>query len=300
MNSLIDIFEANIEHLRKQVQENPEPKAVYDTTSRFLDKVADSYKNPEHPTKERNAIQLVALVKSAMAMMLSVNKTELWKQQETASMYGGFELKKSKYDDFIRILQLAFIVFGLVFTLLLQFPNYGFFFALLSSIAISELIRMHLNKKVQAAQLANLDEEIDQNTIKRNTTPKITISVESNGFIADLRSTFYSLHKTINRLDYILEESSPNSIEEDNQLLELMQGFIEAYETSDGKHALINAKMVPNFLRKHDIQTVYFDGSNEVYFQFLPNLSSKKHETITPALLKDGKLLAHGKVLKPN
>lgn len=291
---LVEIFDTTSDDLRKEIQHTVNLENVISATNSTFHTIRSEIRNKEllhEPLLDR----IIAHMKTSVLLILSASEVKVWKkeqQKRNVELIG-----KSAYHQTIKILQ-GLLLLGLIGLLLLLQEEYTkLLISLCAAVLLLELILYFLNVRYEHKQMKRSYKKIDGQGLEE---VKYEVLVDPDHFIAALREVIISTDKLLPLLDHQDRGNPGLLIEKDKALMELFQGMVEATDNKDSELAFLSAKRIPSLLSKYQIKLVYYDGENDDYFDFFPNLKSNEVVTVYPALVKNDKVIAPGRALRPS
>jgi hypothetical protein len=167
---------------------------------------------------------------------------------------------------------------------------------LLITLFATEALRRWPEKFMRITLLAAHKEAVDL-------PPSIKIHITVIDFLNALADNLLTADKLLIEINSLgNNEPRYSHLEDYGSVLNLLQDLLEAYATNDAPYALRKAKTVPAVLQQYQIQIQEFNGNNAHFFEFLPSLNPDDSEIkmLTPALVKQDRLLTRGRVTEPS
>lgn len=291
---LVELFDTTSDDLRKELERAVNLENVISATNHTFHTIRSEVRKEEllsEPLLDR----IIAHMKTAVLLILSASEVKVWKKEQgkrNVELIG-----KSAYQSTIKIIQ-GLLLLGLIGLLLLLQEEYTkLLISLCAAVFLLELILYFLNVRYQHKQMKRSYKKTYSQNMEE---VKYEVLVDPDRYIAALREIIISTDKLIPLLDHQDKGNSELLIEKDKSLMELFQGMVEATDTKDSELAFLSAKRIPSLLSKYQIRLVYYDGENDDYFDFFPNLKSDETVTVYPALVKNDQVIAPGRALRPS
>lgn len=291
---LVELFDTTSDDLRKEIQQAVNLENVISATNSSFHTIRSEIRKKEllpEPLLDR----IIAHMKTAVLLIISASEVKVWKKEQrkrNVKLVG-----KSAYQPTIKIIQ-GLLLLGLIGLLLLLQEEYTkLLIGLCGAVLLLELILYFLNVRYEHKQMKRSYKETANQALEE---VKYEVLVDPDRYIAALRESIISTDKLIPLLDHQDVGNPGLLIEKDKALMELFQGMVEATDTKDSELAFLSAKRIPSLLSKYQIKLVYYDGENDDYFDFFPNLKSNETVTVYPALVKNNQVIAPGRALRPS
>lgn len=291
---IVELFDTTSDSLRKELKNAVNLENVISATNNTLHSIRSEIRNKQL-LNESSLDLIVAQIKTSVLLILSASEVKVWRNDQPKSNINV--IGKSKYHQLIKIIQ-AVVMLGLIALFLMFKPEYyQLVISLGAAVILSELVLYFLNLRYEHKQIKSTYKKTNGQGLE---DVKYEVLVDPDKYIAALREVIISTDKLLPLLDSKNLETPGNLIEKDKVLLELFQGMVEATDNKDSELALLSAKRIPGLLSKYEIKMVYYDGENDDYFDFFPNLKNEEIVTVYPALVKDNKIISLGRVLMPD
>ncbi len=298
MPALITLFDQQRESLEKQLAAAPEPEAVARETRRFLDNLRFLYmEQPDCQEIQRRLLPFVLdTLKSSVNYLAASSRTELWRKQIASVPVSGHR-RWYQRPWMVRAGQLLLTL--LLFSSLMEDPSAeGFVNVLL----LAGLISLEFFTLPQAERLRL---RLPGRLGRRDPAEQwqVSVKVEIADFLRGLADSLLTADKLLSEVTALqAPPSSGDGLESYGPVLALFQDLLEARDTGDRDYALKKTKSVPAILEQYGITVQGYDGDNPQWFDFLPSLDPGQQDaqTISPALIKDGRLLNRGRVTDPD
>lgn len=291
---LVELFDATSDTLRKEVKNAVNLESVISATNTALHAIRSEIRNKQQ-LDELSLDLIIAQLKTSVLLILSASEVKAWKKDQRKGHINI--IGRSTHYQTIKLIQAVAMLGLIVFFLVAQPEYHQVLISLGTGVVLLELILYFLNVRSEHKQIKRTYKKTNE---QGQEDVKYEVLVDPYKYIAALREVIISIDKLLPLLDSKHVEPSGHMIEKDKVLLELFQGMVEATDRKDSELALLSAKRIPGLLSKYEIKMVYYDGENDDYFDFFPNLESKETITVYPALVKDKKVISLGRVLTPN
>lgn len=292
---LIELFDSTSDTLRKEILQAVNLENVISATNNTLNSIRREIRKKEW-LDEALLDRVTAHIKTSVLLILSASEVRVWKKEQPKQ--NASFLRKSTYHQPIKILQ-AVMMLGLIGLLLLLQEEYvKLLIGLSAAVILSEFILYFLNLRHEHKQIKRSYKKTDRGGLEEEV--KYEVLVDPDRYIAALREVMVSTDKLLPLLNHPERENPGFLIEKDKALLELFQGMVEATDHKDSELAFLSAKRIPSLLSKYEIKIVYYDGKNDDYFDFFPNLKGNEIVTVFPAFVKNNQVISPGRALRPN
>lgn len=303
MPALIRLFEQQRESLQLTLSADPGLDAVVRETRHWLDSLRFLYaEQTDCSEAQRRLLPFVAdVLKASLVPLASASRTQLWKRENPQQPLSTSAHKPWYHRPLLwRGAQVLLLV--PVSGMLLEGGNLEVLlgFSFLLGVVALEVLNLKPQDSLRdliARQQAGKHEAGDEWQVR--------VEVELSGFLRGLADTLITADKLLNEAAVLSAPahtaSDGEGLENHPELLTLLQDLLEAKDTGDSAYALKKAKTVPAILEQHGIAIENFTGDNPQWFEFLPSLDPEQDgaQTVSPALRKENRLLARGRVTEP-
>jgi hypothetical protein len=299
MPALIQLFEQQRESLHLTLSADPGLESVVRETRHWLDSQRFLYaEQPDCSEAQRRLLPFVSdLLKASLQPLAAASRTQLWKREAARKTVSSH---KSWYHRPVLWRGAQILLLVPLSGILLDGENLQVLlgFVLLLGIVTLEVLNLNPHDSLRdliARQQAG-DGEAEW---------QVRVEVELSDFLRGLADTLITADKLLNEAAALLAPAkNPNDgegLETYPEILTFFQDLLEARDTGDSAYALKKAKTVPAILEQHGVSIQHFTGENPQWFDFLPSLDPEQDgaRTVSPALLKEDRLLARGRVTEP-
>lgn len=300
MPALIRLLEQQRESLQLTLSADPGLESVVRETRHWLDSQRFRYaEQPDCSEAQRRLLPFVTdVLKASLAPLAAASRTQVWRRETPRKIIST--ARKPWYHRPLLWRGSQIVLLVPLSGILLNGENLevllGFVFLLgIVALEVLNLKPYESLRDLIARQQAGSEEAEWQ----------VRVEVEVSAFLRGLADTLLTADKLLNEASALLAPahaaSEGDGLETYPEILTLFQDLLEAKHTGDSAYALKKAKTVPAILELHGISIQSFTGDNPQWFEFLPSLDPEQDspQTVSPALLKEDRLLTRGRVTEP-
>lgn len=299
MPTLIELFDQHRNQLTNRISEDQSPENVVRETKRFLDFLGMNYiEQVEYtPIQRRLAPFIIDVLKASVSTLIAASQTSIWRRESPSSSPPVSRHRRSIMSQTVwwRGGQALIILL-----LVAQLWGSGEILAFLLLILLvgSEMTLIWPIKRLHLPWLKNRTSSPEPPSLQ------VSVQIDISIFLTKFADTLLTVDKVL--AETLVLKATPTvtgkGLEDYHSVIELLQDLLEAKNAADSTFALKKAKTIPAILEQYGLTMELFNGENHHFFEFLPHLDSNAtdYQTLSPALVKNKRLICRGRVLEPN